>query len=142
MADETVIISSPGLVTWGSGTFGDGSYGGQELSLGLLQGTSTTTADADISVTGPGLNLTVNSVTLDIGTEPLVQGTQIDLIITSVTAKTTTILWLSLPPVLSPKRMRIHSAPVIAPLLRNQVDKNIITNTWFQTGHTQGIHTL
>ena len=68
MADETVIISSPGLVTWGSGTFGDGSYGGQELSLGLLQGTSTTTADADIFVTGIGLNLTVaNNIIL---TEP------------------------------------------------------------------------
>ena len=38
MADETVVLSSPGLVTWNSGTFGDGSYGGQELSLGLLQG--------------------------------------------------------------------------------------------------------
>ena len=55
MADETVIITSPGLVTWGSGTFGDGSYGGQELSLGLLQGTTTTSIDVAVSVTGTQL---------------------------------------------------------------------------------------
>jgi hypothetical protein len=55
MADETVIITSPGLVTWGSGTFGDGSYGGQELSLGLLQGTATTSIDVAVGVTGTQL---------------------------------------------------------------------------------------
>ena len=63
MADETVIISSPGLVTWGSGTFGDGSYGGQELSLGLLQGTATTAIDVAVNVTGTQLASAINSVT-------------------------------------------------------------------------------
>ena len=88
MADETVILSSPGLIAWNSGEFGDPTFGGQALSIGLLQGTSTTTADANISVIGTGLNLTVNSVALDIGADPLVQGTQIDLIVTAVTAVT------------------------------------------------------
>ena len=86
MADETVIISSPGLVTWGSGSFGTASYGGQALSIGLLQGTSTTTADANVFVTGTGLNLTINSVTLDIGATPIVTGSQINLTINSVVA--------------------------------------------------------
>jgi len=86
MADETVIISSPGLVTWGSGTFGDGSYGGQELSLGLLQGTSTVTADANIFVTGTQLAFAINAVTIRIDQEPQVQGTQINLTVASVIA--------------------------------------------------------
>jgi len=64
MADETVVLSSPGLIAWNSGQFGDDSYGGQELSLGLLQGTLTTTADANISVTGTGLNFSVGSVSI------------------------------------------------------------------------------
>ncbi len=66
MADETVIISSPGLVTWGSGQFGDDSYGGQELSIGLLQGTTTTSIDVEVSVTGTQLASAINSVTLDL----------------------------------------------------------------------------
>jgi hypothetical protein len=86
MADETVIISSPGLVTWGSGTFGDGSYGGQELSLGLLQGTTTVTVDANISVTGTQLAFAINAVAIRIDQEPQVQGTQINLIVSSTVA--------------------------------------------------------
>jgi hypothetical protein len=55
MADETVIITSPGLVTWGNGEFGDPSFGGQSLSIGLLQGTATTSIDVTVSVTGTQL---------------------------------------------------------------------------------------
>ncbi len=79
MADETVIISSPGLVTWGSGDFGDGSYGGQALSLGLLQGTATTAIDVAVSVTGSQLAFAIDAVTIRIDQEPQVTGSQINL---------------------------------------------------------------
>jgi hypothetical protein len=86
MADETVIITSPGLVTWGSGIFGDGSYGGQELSLGILQGTATTSIDVAVSVTGTQLASAIDAVAIRIDQEPQVQGTQINLIVSSVVA--------------------------------------------------------
>ena len=86
MADETVIITSPGLVTWGSGTFGDGSYGGQELSLGLLQGTTTTSIDVEVSVTGTQLAFAINSVTIDISQDQPVTGLQINLTVNSAVA--------------------------------------------------------
>jgi hypothetical protein len=86
MADETVILSSPGLVSWGNGEFGDPSFGGQSLSIGLLQGTATTSIDFTASVTGSQLASAINAVTIRIDQEPQVQGTQINLIVTSVVA--------------------------------------------------------
>ena len=79
MADETVILSSPGLVAWNNGEFGDDSYGGLSLSIGLLQGTATTSIDVAVSVTGTQLTSAINSVTLDIGADVVTQGTQINL---------------------------------------------------------------
>ena len=86
MADETVIISSPGLVSWGNGEFGDPSFGGQSLSIGLLQGTATTAIDVAVSVTGTQLASVINSVAIRVDQEPQVQGTQINLIVSSVVA--------------------------------------------------------
>jgi hypothetical protein len=65
MADETVIITSPGLTTWNSGIFGDGSFGGFELSLGTLQGSVTFSIDSTVSVTGTQLAV-VESLTFGI----------------------------------------------------------------------------
>lgn len=86
MADETVVLSSPGLVSWGNGEFGDPTFGGQALSIGLLQGTVTTLIDVSVNVTGNQLTTTVNSVAIRIDQEPQVQGTQINLTINSVVA--------------------------------------------------------
>jgi hypothetical protein len=65
MADETVVLSSPGLTTWDSGIFGDGSFGGFELSLGTLQGSVTFSIDSTISVTGTQL-VVAESITFGI----------------------------------------------------------------------------
>jgi len=78
MADETVVLSSPGLVAWDNGEFGDGSYGGLSLSIGLLQGTATTAIDVAVSVTGTQLASAIDAVAIRIDQEPQVQGTQIN----------------------------------------------------------------
>src|ERR1700743_784141 len=48
---------------------------------------------------------------------------------------------LSQGPVL-PQRLASHSAPVVALERRTHLDKNIIMNTWLNTGHSQGIQML
>jgi len=103
MADETVIISSPGLVSWGNGEFGDPTFGGQALSLGLLNGTTTTTADANVSVTGSRLDLTINSVAIDIAAEIALTGSQINLTVDSVVA--------SIPETVTTSGSRINLTP-------------------------------
>ena len=79
MADETVVLSSPGLVAWDNGEFGDGSYGGLSLSIGLLQGTATTAIDVAVSVAGTQLVSAIDAVTIDISIDQPVTGTQINL---------------------------------------------------------------
>jgi len=59
-----------------------------------------------------------------------------------MTAKTTTMIWESFPPRSWPKRVVIHSAPVITPERRSQTAMNTMTKIWFHTGQSQGIHTL
>jgi len=101
MADVTVIISSPGIVTWGSGNFGDGSYGGQALSLGLLQGTVTVDAeigegwgnnfwgevpwggedDVSVNITGLRLNTSIGIVDGGVRIDIPVTGSQLNVAI-------------------------------------------------------------
>ena len=85
MVDETVVLSSPGLVAWDDGNFGESSFGGQALSLGLLQGAATTTIDVAVGVSGTQINAIINSVTLNIEADVPTQGSQINLNISFVT---------------------------------------------------------
>jgi len=62
--------------------------------------------------------------------------------ITVITANTTTMICESWAPVPSPKRVRIHSAPVITLDRRSHTARKIIRNTWFQTGQTHGSQAL
>lgn len=86
MADETLILSSPGLVAWDNGEFGENSFGGQALSLGLLQGTATTSIDVTVSVTGTQIVATSGSVTEDISADVPTIGSQINLTIENAVA--------------------------------------------------------
>ena len=53
----------------------------------------------------------------------------------AITANTVTMICEALPSLLSPKRVSIHSDPVIILDFRIQTAKNIIMNIWFQIGH-------
>ncbi len=54
----------------------------------------------------------------------------------------TTMMWASCAPRPLPKRVWIHSAPVITFERRSQVDIYTIRKTWLKVGQSQGIQTL
>jgi hypothetical protein len=57
-------------------------------------------------------------------------------------AKTTTIRWANCAPFPSPNRNRIHSAPVMTPERRSQVERKTMRTIWLKTGHSHGIQML
>ncbi len=54
----------------------------------------------------------------------------------------TTLRCESCAPLPLPKRVSIHSAPVMALERRSQLERYTIMKTWLKTGHTQGIQML
>src|SRR6476661_10852552 len=60
-----------------------------------------------------------------------------------MSAKATTTLCDAFTPFpFNPKRVASHSAPVLALERRSHLARNIILNTWLNTGHSQGIQML
>src|SRR5689334_2624684 len=55
---------------------------------------------------------------------------------------TTTLCELIIPLPVLPNLLVSHSAPVVALERLSHFDKNIIRNTWLNTGHSQGIQIL
>ena len=71
MADITVLVQSPGSEYWGQSTWGSNDWGGSGISIDSVQGSVTTTANADVDVTG--IQLTSSQGTTVGGTSVLIE---------------------------------------------------------------------